>query len=84
MRHAYNLILSDSDIETIRFVGYRYGWSDALSGFSAGENPLTEAEAWEISEAFTSDAEGGHSMFPMLDPRSSLCEKLFKFYESIV
>lgn len=81
---AYVLTLTEADVEAIAFVGFRYAWSDALSGLDAGENQLTEPEAWRIAEAFASDTEGGHSPFPMLDPQSTLCEKLTAFWNSIV
>lgn len=81
---GYRLSLTDADLRTIAFVGSRYAWSEALLALEAGQNELTESEAWCIAEAFDSDAEGGHSMFPMLDPRSALAEKLAAFRNSIV
>lgn len=45
---------------------------------------LTEPQAWELRDAFEADCAGGHSMFPMLDPKSVLCLKLLRFYLSIV
>ena len=80
----YTLELSEQDVKTIGFVGYRYGWSDSLSHLSAGINEIPEHEAWEINEACESDTEGGHSFFPMLDPRSDLAGKLSDFLQSIV
>lgn len=81
---AYKITLSESDIETIAFVGGRYAWADALLSLTEGENEVPESEAWEIRDAFDADCEGGHEMFPMLDLRSDLCEKLVKFYEEVV
>ena len=81
--NMYTLTLTDDDIETIAFVGYRYCWSNALRHMETGENAIPEHEAWEISEAFYADTEGGHSMFPMLNPRCELYDKLINFYESI-
>lgn len=80
----YKLTLTDADLSAIAFVGHRYGWSQALSGLSEGENVIPEWQAWEIAEACESDAEGGHDYFPMLDPRSELAEKLTAFLSSIV
>ncbi len=40
-----------------------------------GALELSEPEAWGL---------GGHSAFPMLDPRSELAAKLYTFWESIV
>lgn len=80
----YTLTLSEEDIEAITFVGYRYCWADALRHLEVGDNHLAEHEAWEIKEAFETDTEGGHSPFPMLDPRSELAAKLVDFWNSIV
>ena len=80
---AYTLTLTNDDIRTISFVGGRYAWSDALRGMDTGTHELTEPEAWELSEAFESDTEGGHSPFPMLGP-IDLRDKLNRLWESIV
>lgn len=84
MNSAYVLTLTDADVRDIAFVGNRYAWSDALLALGAGENHLAEHEAWRIAEAFESDTEGGHSPFPMLDPRSDLAVRLTAFWNSIV
>ena len=81
---GYELNLTSDDIKTIAFVGDRYSWSAILSKYSEGENDIPEHEAWEIKDAFEEDMEGGHSIFPMLDPDSELYDKLLKFYNSIV
>jgi hypothetical protein len=81
----YHLHLTESEMKDICFVGYRYGWSNSLAKHcNIGDNDLSELVAWEIREAFDSDTEGNHSMFPMLDSNSELYEKLLKFWESIV
>ena len=84
MNAPYTIELSEDDVRTIAFVGSRYAWSEALLALEVGRNELTEPEAWGIAEAFDSDAEGGHSMFPMLDLHSALAEKLAAFRNSIV
>lgn len=81
---TYKLNLTHDDIRTIAFVGHRYNWSDALWRYSDGEHDIPEPEAWAIREAFEADTEGGHSPFPMLDPRSELASKLLRFWDSIV
>lgn len=81
---GYRITLSEEDVGTIAFVGNRYAWSDALASLEAGENLLTEPEAWEIAQAFEADTEGRHSPFPMLDGRSALAEELYRFWGSIV
>ena len=47
-RRPYKLVLSEEDLATIVFVGTRYGWSEALAGLEAGENELTESEAYVL------------------------------------
>jgi len=81
---SYILEFTESDIETIGFVGHRYCWSDSLRHMAEGENEISECEAWEINEAFQNDTEGGHSYFPMLSHSSDLCAKLVQFMDSIV
>ena len=80
----YTLELTDTDIETIAFVGGRYAWSYALCSLFSGRNELTEPDAWIIRDAIDEDMVGGHSAFPMLDGRSELASKLFEFWQSII
>lgn len=80
----YKLNLTESDIETIDFVGHRYNWSESLRDMEQGENEIPEHEAWEIRDMFDLDTEGGHSYFPMLDHSSELCAKLIQFMDEIV
>lgn len=81
---GYRLWLDEEDVRTIAFVGDRYCWSEAIRALEAGDNDLTEAEAWSIVDAFERDTEGGHSPFPMLDPRSGLCARLQRLWDSVV
>jgi hypothetical protein len=81
---GYRLWLDDDDVQTIFFVGDRYCWSAALGALEAGDNELTEVEAWEIVDAFERDTEGGHAPFPMLDQRSNLCVRLQRLWDSVV
>jgi len=80
----FRLDLTADDINTIRFVGNRYSWSDCLInvGVSEGVNELTEYETWEIKESIEADMEDGHDSYPMLDPSSDLCDKLHNLYLS--
>lgn len=84
MSAAYCLVLTAEDVLTIASVGARYAWSEALLDLGVGANELSEPEAWHIASAFDEDAEGGHSMFPLLAPRSNLFGKLQLFREGIV
>jgi hypothetical protein len=81
---AYTLTLTEDETGTIAFVGSRYAWADSLLCLEAGENQIAEHEAWEIAAAFESDMEGGHSPFPMLNPASTLWDKLQAFWDGIV
>jgi hypothetical protein len=80
---TYRLTLTEQDVATIHFVGNSYCWSEALSRFDAGEHVLPEHVAWRLVDAFEADTEGGHSYFPMLDPRSPLADKLAKLIGDI-
>ena len=66
----YQLNLTEADINDIAFVGGRYCWSHALRHLQPGTNDITEAEAWEICDAFELDTCGSHHFFPMLDSDS--------------
>ena len=81
---AYLLTLTDLDVATIEFVGGRYGWSDALRSLEAGDNVLTESEAWSIRDGIEEDMIGGHDAYPMLHTDSTLIEKLHNLYQSII
>ena len=81
---TYRLELTDDDMRSIDFVGLRYGWSAALGRLEVGTNDLAEHEAWVLRDACEAGTIGGHSLFPMLDPRSMLADKLNRFLESIV
>ena len=81
--------LTSDNIKTIVFVGGRYAWSDALLSVTEEEDDgtstveLDEQGAQDLLKAFLSDTEGGHSMFPMLDNKSELGEKLWAFVWSV-
>lgn len=84
---GYSIELTQQDIDTIYFVGGRYCWSDSLQNKIDGEPgtlELEEHEAWGLNDDFESDTEGGHSLFPMLDPTSALASKLYHFMGEIV
>jgi len=86
LRKPYTLTLTPDDVSAIAWAGNRYGWSESLLGLGIreGENQLAEHEAWSLRDACESDADGGHSMFPLLDSRSELAGKLSRFLDSIV
>lgn len=80
---GYTIELTGDDVEAIDFVGGRYGWTAHLPT-EAGRHRIAEHVAWEWREAVDADAEGGHDLFPMLDSRSALYDKLIALYNSIV
>ncbi len=80
----YSITLTAEDVQTIQFVGHRYGWSHSLRGMETGTNEISEADAWEIREGILEDTEGGHSLFPMLDHHSDLASNLLDLLDSIV
>lgn len=82
-RH-YVLVLSEQDVATIAFVGGRYCWSNALLGLDVGENHLSEAQAWNLVDAFQLDLAGGHAAFPLLHPDSDLADKLAAFWALVI
>mgnify|MGYP003653164883 CR=1 FL=1 len=81
----YELHLSEDDMYAICFSGGRYEWSRALLFYlKEGHNEISEPLAWDLSEAFGADTEGGHSPFPLLAPDCKLYTKLSEFWDSIV
>jgi len=80
----YILELTDDDIDTINSIGYKYNWSESLKGLNIGINKISESEAWFIRDSIELDMEGGHSIFPMLNPSSHLYTKLLEFYNEVV
>lgn len=82
----YTLNLTEEDLDTIHFVGNRYGWAQSLldAHLESGANIVPENVAWSIRDGIDEDMEGNHDAFPMLDSRSELAEKLYEFYNSIV
>ncbi len=82
----YNLNLTENDLDAIYFAGYRYGWSNTLIslGIEVGNNKFLASQMWEWRDAIIEDTEGNHGIFPLLDSRSELFQKLLKLWESIV
>lgn len=78
------MILTSSDVATIHFVGGRYEWSSSLISLLVfeGRNMLDAMECLALCSAIERDMEGGHNAFPMLDPNSELCEKLYALYKA--
>lgn len=82
----YSLELTEQDVNDIYFVGFRYGWADALikMGIDIGKNTYSESDIWTWQNAVDEDTIGGHDIFPMLDTLSDLGRKLCRLYDSIV
>lgn len=82
----FTLHFTESEWKTIRFVGGRYSWSEALLAFDGeiAEFELSHEQANDIATAIESDTEGGHEYLPMLSGGSALYSKIMKFYYSVV
>lgn len=83
----YTLTIDEHGADAITFIGHRYAWSSTLQALgydTMGEHTLRESDAWSIRDAIEQDMEGGHSAYPMLDPRSTLATSLTELYVSIV
>jgi len=79
----YTLVFTPEDVATCRFVGNRYCWSSVLKNLDADTHTFGESEARGMLKEFEKDTEGGHTMFPMLDMRSSLANELTEFVYTI-
>ena len=79
----YELELTQNELEDIRLAG-NYAWSSSLSKCTPGVNFFDESEALQFRWAVYREASGGHRLFPMLDYRTKLAEKLFFFLDSIL
>jgi hypothetical protein len=71
-------------MKAVEFARGRYSWPDMLSAHAAedGSIAFTESEMWQWTDDVDSDAEGGHSPFPLAAP--AFAEKLQRFYDSRV
>lgn len=83
-QRALTLELTEDDVRAIDFAGYRYGWSEALAWCEVGENEIDPHKGARILDGFGQDIEGGHSLFPLLDPRSDLAVKLAHLLTELV
>jgi hypothetical protein len=81
LRIAYRLQLSPSELRAIEFARGRYSWPDMLSAHvsDGGLIAFTEPEMWQWCDDVDSDAEGGHSPFPLAAP--AFAAKLQSFYD---
>jgi hypothetical protein len=83
-RVAYRLQLTPSEMDAVEFARGRYSWPDMLAEHvtEGGLVAFTEPEMWQWTDDVDSDAEGGHSPFPLAAP--SFAEKLQHFYDERV
>jgi hypothetical protein len=78
----YHINLTPDELRAVELASGRYAWPDMLSAY-ADENGavlFTESEMWRWADDVDSDAEGGHTPFPLAS--SSLVDKLQRFYDS--
>jgi len=80
----YRIKLTPSEMRAVEFARGRYAWPDMLSAHAAedGSIAFTESEMWQWTDDVDSDAEGGHSPFPLAS--SAFADKLQRFYDSRV
>lgn len=80
----YRIKLSPSELRAVEFARGRYAWPDMLSAHAAEDGSIvfTESEMWQWTDDVDSDAEGGHSPFPLASP--AFAEKLQRFYDERV
>jgi len=81
LRIAYRLQLTPGELRTVEFARGHYAWADMLSA-NATEGGLvafTEPQMWQWTDDVDSDAEGGHSPFPLA--ANGLATKLQRFYD---
>jgi len=81
---AYRINLTPDELRAIELARGRYAWPDMLSAHMAedGSVAFTEREMWQWVDDVDSDAEGGHSSFPLASP--AFAEKLQRFYDARV
>jgi hypothetical protein len=81
---AYRINLTPAELRALEFASGRYAWPDMLSAHAHedGSVAFTESEMWQWADDVDSDAEGGHSPFPLAS--GALVEKLQRFYDSRV
>jgi len=84
LRIAYRLQLTPSELKAVEFARGRYSWPDMLSAHATegGLVAFTEPEMWSWCDDVDSDAEGGHSPFPLAS--DAFAEKLQSFYDERV
>lgn len=80
----YRIKLTPSELRAVEFARGRYAWPDMLSAHAADDGSIafTENEMWQWTDDVDSDAEGGHSPFPLASP--AFAEKLQRFYDERV
>lgn len=80
----YHINLTPDEQRALEFARGRYAWPDMLSAHvdENGAVSFTESEMWQWADDVDSDAEGGHSPFPLAS--GALVEKLQHFYDSRV
>ena len=83
-RVAYRLQLTPSEMRAVEFARGRYAWPDMIAAHASesGAVAFTEPEMWQWCDDVDSDAEGGHSPFPLAS--AALAEKLQNFYDERV
>jgi hypothetical protein len=81
LRVAYRLVLTPGELRAVEMARGRYAWADMLATHATegGLVAFTEPEMWQWCDDVDSDAEGGHSPFPLAS--GGLQGKLQDFYD---
>ena len=80
----YRIKLTPAELRAVEFARGRYSWPDMISAHAAddGSVAFTESEMWQWTDDVDSDAEGGHSPFPLAS--GAFAAKLQRFYDERV
>lgn len=80
----YRIKLTPAELRAVEFARGRYSWPDMLSVHAADDGSIafSESEMWQWTDDVDSDAEGGHSPFPLAS--EAFAEKLQRFYDERV
>ena len=81
---AYRIKLTPAELRAVEFARGRYSWPDMLLAHAADDGSIafSESEMWQWIDDVDSDAEGGHSPFPLAS--KAFAEKLQRFYDERV
>ena len=79
-RVAYRIKLTPTELRAVEFARGRYSWPDMLLAHAADDGSIafSDNEMWQWTDDVDSDADGGHSPFPLAS--EAFAAKLQRFY----